>query len=144
MFLALERKNLDRSKLQIEKVHGNIGLRNSHYFDTRPSNSCTTTANLLQEKRVPFKMEKLLEYSVRCRHANNFHEPRFLPTNNERGRDVANRITENIILLFRYFYDILLDPDPDFPAHKFRICQFVASWRSWIIVQQLITFLNSP
>lgn len=36
MFLALERKNLDRSKLQIEKVHGNIGLRNSHYFDTRP------------------------------------------------------------------------------------------------------------
>lgn len=79
MFLALERKNLDRSKLQIEKVHGNIGLRNSHYFDTRPSNSCTTTANLLQERRVPFKMEKLLEYSVRCRHANNFHEPRFLP-----------------------------------------------------------------
>lgn len=67
-------------------------------------------------------MEKLLEYSVRCRHANNFHEPRFLPTNNERGRDVANRITENIILLFRYFYDTLLDPDPDFPAHKFRIC----------------------
>lgn len=52
-------------------------------------------------KGVPFRMEKLREYSLRCRHANN-HEPRFLPTNNE-AATLPTVASPRILLLFRLY-----------------------------------------